>query len=230
MIPKIIHYCWFGGKEKDEFTQKCISSWKKYCKGYEIIEWNESNFDINCNKYVKEAYQAKKWAFVADYVRLYVVNQYGGIYFDTDVEVIKPIDDLLDCRAFFCYEENFNINTGSGFGSVKDNEILKLMLKDYKDISFINKDGTYDITTCVLRNTEAIYDKYISKIEDYKSVCNIDGCVFLPREYMCPYDYKTGRMNKTSNTYSIHWYNASWQNSFTKIKSKIKKIIKKIIK
>lgn len=230
MIPKIIHYCWFGGKEKDEFTKKCISSWRKYCKGYKIIEWNETNFDINCNKYAKEAYEAKKWAFVADYVRLYVVNKYGGIYFDTDVEVLKSFDNLLKYNSFFCYEDKFEINTGSGFGSIKNNKILELMLKDYDNIGFIKSDGTYDITTCVYRNTKAIYKDYISKIKDNSIISNIDDCVFLPKDYLCPYDYKTGIIHKTKNTYSIHWYNASWQNKYMKFKTKIKKIIKKIIK
>ena len=112
MIPKIIHYCWFGGNPLSDLAQKCIDSWKKYCPDYEIKEWNESNFDLNSCDYVREAYQAKKWAFVTDYVRLYAMVTEGGIYMDTDVEVIRPLDSFLSNRAFSGFEDETNIPTG----------------------------------------------------------------------------------------------------------------------
>ena len=104
MIPKIIHYCWFGGKPKPELAEKCIESWKKFCPDYEIVEWNEGNFNINSNLYVKQAYEAKKYAFVTDYVRLYALYTQGGIYMDTDVMVLKPLDEYLNHEAFSGFE------------------------------------------------------------------------------------------------------------------------------
>ena len=147
-IPKVIHYCWFGRNEKPNLFYKCFESWKKYCPDYEIIEWNEDNFDINMIPYVKEAYEAKKWAFVADYARLWIVYHYGGIYLDTDVELLRPLDNLLASEAFFGSEDEKSIATGLGFGARKGNNVVKCMLLDYSDQHFKNKDGTYDLTTC----------------------------------------------------------------------------------
>lgn len=115
MIPKKIHYCWFGMGEKPELAKKCIQSWKKYCPDYEIIEWNEDNFDIDQYPYLRWCYDNKKWAFLSDFARLLVVYQNGGIYFDTDVELIKTPDELLGCNAFFGFENDKNIATGLGF-------------------------------------------------------------------------------------------------------------------
>ena len=121
-IPKVIHYCWFGGNPKPKLVQKCIHSWKKYCPDYEIIEWNESNFDISsCPLYVRQAYDVKKWAFVSDYARLKIIHTCGGIYLDTDVELIKSLDSLLEYNAFFGFEDGKYVATGLGFGAVSDN-------------------------------------------------------------------------------------------------------------
>src|SRR5699024_8907222 len=127
MIPKIIHYCWFGGNELSKTTKVCINSWKKKLPDYKIIEWNESNFDINSNQYVKEAYQAGRYAFVTDYVRLYVLYHYGGIYMDTDVEVLKSLDSFLKHQAFTGCENEKNSVTGI-IGSEKDHEWIKTLL------------------------------------------------------------------------------------------------------
>ena len=129
MIPKKIHYCWFGRGEKPKLAKKCIASWKKYMSDYEIIEWNEDNFDIDMNAYTRMCYDQKKYAFLTDYVRLIVVQKYGGIYFDTDVEVVRNFDDLLDNSAFFGFETNEYVNTGLGFGAEKENEIVKQMIR-----------------------------------------------------------------------------------------------------
>ena len=133
MIPKKIHYFWFGENEKPKSVQKCINSWKKYCPDYEIIEWNKTNFDIHCMPFVEQAYEAKKYAFVSDVARLMVVYEYGGIYMDTDVEVIKPLDDLLENRSYMSFENNENINTGQGFGSESGTEILKFHIAQYEN-------------------------------------------------------------------------------------------------
>ena len=131
MIPKKIHYCWFGRGEKPALAKKCIASWKKYCPDYEIIEWNEDNFDINYNAYTKYCYENKKWAFLSDYVRLLVVYEHGGIYYDTDVEALKSFDDLLTYKAYFGFENEEHINTGIGFGAEKEHTVLKSMLEMY---------------------------------------------------------------------------------------------------
>lgn len=125
MIPKVIHYCWFGGNEKSEIIKQCIASWKKYCPDYEIIEWNESNFDINCCQYVKEAYEAKKWAFVSDYARYKIIYEHGGIYLDTDVELLDNLDKYLIYDTWFPRETQRTFNTGVGFAAIKNNKLIK---------------------------------------------------------------------------------------------------------
>ena len=155
-IPKTIHYCWFGKRKKSKLIKKCINSWKKYCPDYKIVEWNEENFDVNRFDYTKESYEEKKWAFVTDYVRLYVIYNEGGVYLDTDVELIKKLDNLLDFDSFFALEEEDYIATGLGFGAVKGNKYVKKMLDDYNDVHFKNENGIYDLTPCPVRNTKSV--------------------------------------------------------------------------
>ena len=209
MIPKIIHYCWFGEGHKPELFYKCLKSWEKYCTDYKIIEWNESNFDLYQNAYVHEAYEAKKWAFVTDYVRLWVVYHYGGIYLDTDVELIKNLDDLLQDSAFLGFEDGKNINTGLGFGAEKGNLVIECMLKAYNEIHFKKKGGDYDLTTCPIRNTKAI-EHLLPQNMDVNKVVQIDGANLYPPEYFCPLDHYGVNLKKTKNTYSIHWFSATW--------------------
>ena len=159
MIPKTIHYCWFGGNPKPEIIEKCIASWKRYCPDWEILEWNESNYDVSTYPYVQEAYEAKKWAFVSDVVRLDVVFRSGGVYLDTDVELFQNIDYLRECDAFFAFETNRNINTGIGFGSVANHPAVNAMLSYYKDRHFC-ASGKLDMTPCPAKNTEALVATY----------------------------------------------------------------------
>jgi len=151
MIPKKIHYCWFGKNPMPKLAQKCINSWNKYCSDYEIICWNEDNFDINSNEYVKEAYENKKFAFVTDYVRLYALYNYGGVYMDTDVEVLKSLDKFLENEAFSGFENTEYVPTGI-MASTKGNNVIKDLLDYYKDRHFIKEDGSFDLKT----NTETI--------------------------------------------------------------------------
>lgn len=218
MIPKIIHYCWFGGKPLPKLAQKCINSWKKYCPEYEIIEWNEENFDLNYNDYVKEAYQAKKWAFVSDVARLYALVNYGGIYMDTDVEIIKPIDDLLEYEALSGFESDTQIPTGL-MACEKGNKMFEEFLEDYKNDHFLKKDGSLDMTTNVTRIT--------NKCLGYGLVPNntlqcINGFTLLPKEYLCPKDYVSNELIITENTYTIHHFNGSWCSWDERISCKIK--------
>lgn len=138
MIPKIIHYCWFGGNEKSDIIEKCIESWKKYCPNYQIIEWNEKNFDVNCNSYVKDAYEAKKWAFVSDYTRLYAVYKMGGVYLDTDVLLHNKIENLLEYECWLAQEETRYINTGIGFGAIQGHKLIRKLMESYETGKFSN--------------------------------------------------------------------------------------------
>ena len=209
MIPKIIHYCWFGRNPKPKLAEKCIRSWKKHCRGYKIIEWNEDNYDLSkAPLYVRQAYEAKKWAFVTDYVRLQVVYENGGIYMDTDVELLKPLDSLLSYDAYFGFEDGVHVATGLGFGAVKGCNILKEMMDDYRDIPFVLEDGTYDLVTCPVRNTKILVSHGLIPNDD-KQILD-SGILILPKRYFSPIDNRTGEKNVDSETISVHWFSASW--------------------
>lgn len=226
MIKKTINYCWFGHGKKSELILKCIESWKKYCPDYDIVEWNEDNYDIHKNKYMEEAYNNKKWAFVSDYARLDIIYNNGGIYLDTDVEIIKSMDKIIEGKkAFFCVENEY-INTGLGFGAEKGCLILKELLESYDKISFVKSDGTLDVLSCPVRN-DTVFKNYIdkSKINEIQIANNI---YFYPKEYFCPLDYETKILNKTSETVGIHWYGESWLTPQKRLKKKLKRIYVRI--
>lgn len=209
-IPRKIHYCWFGRNPKPKLAQKCIRSWKKKCPDYEIVEWNESNYDISSAPlYVCQAYESQKWAFVTDYVRLQVVYEHGGIYLDTDVELKKNLEPLLGYNAYFGFEDGKHINTGLGFGAEKGAPILAEMMEDYRDIPFIKPDGTFDTTTCPARNTK-IFLRHGLKQDDSKQIldCKI---LILPSIYLCPMFYESNKIRRSRKTVSIHWFSASWK-------------------
>ena len=208
MIPKIIHYCWFGNNEKSELAKLCIESWHRYCPEYIFIEWNESNFNIAMNDYIKEAYEAKKWAFVTDYVRLYVLYNFGGVYLDTDVELIKSIDPLLIHNAYAGYETENTISTGQ-VGAVAGNRWIKQCIDCYEGRHFLLKNGKYDETTNVelISNcTSSVYDiKLNGKKRDLGEV------ILYPKNFFSPKNPLSGKMTDlTGNTYSIHHFAGSW--------------------
>ncbi len=225
MIPKVIHYCWFGRGPLPDLAKKCINSWKKYCPDYEIVEWNEDNYDINKNQYMKEAYEAKKWAFVSDYARLDIIYSYGGIYLDLDVELLKPLDDLLCLSGFFGTEQTGYINTGIGFGSEKSNKLVQMMLEEYSNISFAFGEQIYDLTPCPKRNTLSINKlgfKYSAK-----KLWKYENNIVFPPRFFCPINYETNEITITEDTYSIHLFNASWlTNDEQEMYAKIEKIKK----
>lgn len=210
MIPKVIHYCWFGGTPLPELAQKCIESWKKYCPDYEIKRWDESNFDVNCCDYVREAYEAKKWAFVSDYARFKILYENGGVYFDTDVELIKPIDDIVEKGAFMGLEESNKIDVASGLGLGANIglSLFKEILDNYHNSHFEkDENGVYEtvvtrVTNIILKHGEIYPDK----------ITYAAGITIYPPEYFCPLNYYTGEMNITENSRSIHHYMASWLN------------------
>lgn len=217
MIPKKIHYCWFGGNAKSKLARKCIDSWKKYCPDYEIIEWNESKFDVTQNNYLKFCYENKKWAFLSDMARLMIVYSEGGIYFDTDVEMIKNMDSMLGYGAFFGFENRNNIATGLGFGAEAHHPVIKDMLKPYEELQ-MGKDLSYPLVTCPQLNTAALktWGLQLTGEKQY-----LKDMIILPADYMNPYDDPTGMLKKTENTLTIHWYSKSWLDKKNIIKSKI---------
>lgn len=212
MIPKKIHYCWFGKGEKPKLAQKCIASWKKYCPDYEIIEWNENNFDVNTNAYTKMCYEQRKYAFLSDYLRLLVVEKQGGIYFDTDVEVVKSLDDLLNQKAFFGFEDDGHVNTGEGFGAEPENPVVQQMIREYDSLL----DGEHGVIGCPILNTQSLVK--FGLVLNGKKQC-LEGMTVYPADYFNPYDDPTGVLTKTENTYSIHWYGKSWMDKKTIIRS-----------
>ncbi len=221
MIPKIIHYCWFGRGEKPKLAKKCIESWKRFCPDYQIIEWNEDNFDVNQNEYTKMCYDRKKYAFLSDYVRLLVVSQHGGIYFDTDVELLKSPGFLLEHEAYFGFETDEYVNTGVGFGSQKQGEAITLMIKEYDCLL----DGKNGVIGCPRLNTKALLKM---GLEQNGKKQNLNGTVIYPWDYFNPYESVTGRLKKTENTVSVHWYSAQWMSKSERLRSKITKPLHRI--
>ena len=220
-IPKIIHYCWFGGNPLPELAQKCIESWKKFFPDYEIKEWNENNYDVNKVPYIKEAYAAKKYAFVSDYARFDILYQYGGVYFDTDVEVIKSFDQILQEGPFMGCERNgtesvtakIAVAPGLGMAALAGMPIYKEILEDYQSSHFC-PDGNYStVKTVVLFATEPLAT-YGLKNSD--AVQEVAGIKIYPKEYFAPKDVDTKKLIITKNTHSIHHYDASWAEWYDK--------------
>ena len=206
-IPKIIHYCWFGGNELPDNVIKCIKSWEKYCPDYQIIRWDESNYDYKKVSFTAEAYSVKKWAFVSDVARLDIISKYGGIYLDTDVELVKSLDPFLVNCAFMAFEQGRNVATGLGFGAEKGNKIIIQNLDLYKNLHFINSDGTYNLKPCPQYTTELLISLGLHK-EDTLQV--IDNMKIYPSEYFCPMLLSRGKAEITNNTVSIHHYDGTW--------------------
>lgn len=221
-IPKVIHYCWFGNGKLPALAEKCIASWRKYCPDYEIICHSEANFDVSQNRYAREAYEAKKWAFVSDYVRLKVLYDEGGIYLDTDVELLKPLDSLIAEHGFMGFDDHGLISTGLGFACEAGNQAVGAILRDYDNIPFLRADGTYDQTPCPNRNTEVLKQLGIDV------ACSDQvflGLRMLPEEYLCPMKYESGKKHITKNTYSIHHFCASWTSPTAKRTLFVKRLI-----
>lgn len=218
MIPKIIHYCWFGKNLLPKSAKECIASWKKFFPDYEIKEWNEDNFNINITTYTAEAYKAKKYAFVSDYARFWILYNYGGLYFDTDVEVLKPMDDIMAKGGFMGMEkaegstlDNFDNNTiliapGLGLAVEKGHTFYKEILEIYNKKHFISWSGNFTgtvvttVTNCILSKT-SIHKDCINEFQ---------GIYIYPDEYFDPMNYYTKKTTITPNTRTIHKYAATW--------------------
>ena len=225
-IPKKIHYCWFGNNEKPDIVKECINSWKENLKDYEIIEWNESNFDININQYVKEAYENKKYAFVSDYARVYALYNIGGIYFDTDVEVFKSLDMFLEEDSFWGFEEKNYIAT-STIGAKKGNTLIKQFLDFYEGKSYNEMRENIETSTNVQIVTnimKAIGFKMDGKNQTIEGIGSI-----YSQDYFSPYDYINLIDKRSNNTYTMHHFYKSWLSPKDRLKSNIKNILAKTI-
>ncbi|MHA7139551.1 glycosyltransferase family 32 protein [Rossellomorea arthrocnemi] len=225
-IPKSIHYCWFGGKEKPEIVKRCINSWKNHLQDYEVIEWNENNFNINENSYVKQAYESGKYAFVSDYVRVYALYHYGGIYLDTDVEVFKSFNDLLHLQSFWGFEQENYIAT-STIGASKGNRLIKVFLDSYKSRTFIKDDGSLDELTNVASVTTILEHMGLERNGNYQEIEGIG--VFYPQSFFSPYDYINCRYINNENTYAMHHFYKSWLPFRARMKSNLKNIVSTFI-
>ena len=219
MIPKIIHFCWFGGAPLGEKELACIESWKKYCPDYEIRRWDESNYDVHKNKYMSDAYEYGKWAFVSDYARVDVVYEHGGLYFDTDVELVRSPDELLDC-GLFCGWENRraarenglkfdnSVNFGLGCGAVPSHPVLKEILNLYEDLNFVNPDSTLNLLACPAYQT-AVLKRY--GLTDFDATRQtLEDIEVYPEDWFSPQSQATGETRLTENTVSIHHFSMTW--------------------
>ena len=240
MIPKIIHYCWFGRNPLPELAQKCIASWKKYLPDYEIKEWNEDNFDVNIIPYTAEAYAQKKYAFVSDYARFWILHKYGGIYFDTDVEVIRPIDDIIARGNFMGFETDPNpakgdasegsvapglglgVNPGLGLGVNPGLGLIEKMMHYYDGQHFVHEAVMKNQITVVHIATKVLQDNGLKNVAGIQEVA---GCYIYPAEYFCPINVTTGRIHVEKNTRTIHHYAGTWVDKTFSLKELLKRIL-----
>ncbi len=227
MIPKVIHYCWFGHNPLPELAVRCIESWRKFLPDYEIKEWNEDNFDVNMVPYTRDAYAQKKYAFVSDYARFWILYNFGGLYFDTDVEVIKSMDEVINRGAFMGCEQDYRltangtieqgngvaVNPGLGIGAEAGLPIYKDVLDNYATFQFLHADGSLNMKTVVAYTTELLTTK---GLEVKNEIQCVEGVYIYPKEYFGPKDYITNEVNVTENTLTIHHYNASWRDKSTR--------------
>ncbi len=208
LIPKVIHYAWFGHNRIPDRFEENIATWRKYCPDYEIIRWDESNYDISKNRYMKEAYEEEKWGFVPDYLRLDVIYEFGGIYFDTDVEVIQNLDDLLGSNSFMGYFDASVVALGLGFGATKGNKLIKILRDYYNDCHFRNEDGSYNMTTCVEYQYGVLKDYGFTMNGEYE---NINGNIIFPMDVFNPMGKSGAHVRITENTHSIHKAELSYE-------------------
>ena len=215
-IPKIIHYCWFGGKPLPKLALKCRKSWEKFFSGYVIKEWNEQNYDVYTNEYTKYCYEHKLWAYLSDYVRLDVVEREGGLYFDTDVEVVKKPENVLNSyHAYFGWETTEYINTGLGFAAEPHHPAVKAMLAMYDGLVVDGKYQYDKMQGCPQLNTTALISYGLKRDGSKQHVCE---AIILPIEYMCPFCDATGELTMTENTISIHWFRKSPHGKWARLK------------
>ena len=217
-IPKVIHYCWFGGKPMSSMQKKCLKSWKRCCPEYEIRLWNEGNFDINVCDYAREAYDAGKWAFVSDYARFRILYEQGGIYLDTDVELMRPLRELDQDGCFMACETPGTVAPGLIIGTPAGDPVMKEMLDGYHTRHFIREDGTRDQTTVVEYATGILKERGLQAVD---TVQRLEGSTVYPPRFFCPQSLKTGKVELTADTYSVHRYAASWETPGNRFRGRV---------
>lgn len=223
-IPRLIHYCWFGGNPMPALTKRCIRSWKKNLPGYVIMLWDENNFDLDAHVYTSEAFKSEKWAFVSDYVRLYLLYNFGGIYLDADVEIIKPIDRFLIHSAFSSFESATQVPTGL-MGSSRYNNWIKTLLDYYEDHHFLDSFGSPVVIPNTVVISEISHSRYNLILNNTYQVLEEDVHLY-PSDYFCPMNWEKQRIEVTSETYAIHHFAGSWVDGRNNTKSiKIRKKI-----
>lgn len=206
-IPKIIHYFWFSGDPYPEKVQKCLDSWHKYCPGYEFRKWDLHNYKTD-NQFVKDALENKDWAHASDFGRCDVVYRYGGVYLDTDVELVKPLDDLLYDTGFFCFESSYGVDPGSGFGAEANNPIIKEICEAYNVITYKKADGISWNPVDILKiYTDPFVKRGLTLNAQYQ---NIEGFAIYPPLVLSPYSYRTGILASYEKTYGIHHWVSAW--------------------
>lgn len=229
MIPKVIHYCWFGRNPLPKMAVKCIASWKKYLPEYEIKEWNEDNFDVNIIPYTKDAYADGKYAFVSDYARFWILYHYGGVYFDTDVEVIKPLYDIIERGPFMGLEipgENCKIAPGLGLAIESGNPIYATILEGFAKLNYHLPDGSRNPYTMIPMVTDIMKSKGLN---GFDCVQDVDGVFVYAPDYFNPLDDATGRLRKTENTRTIHWFMKSWLPGESFFKVWMKRLLRRVL-
>ena len=221
-VPKVIHYCWFGNKPLPELAQKCIASWHRFLPDYEIREWNESSFNVYKNAYTAEAYRLKAYAHLSDYARFWILYHFGGVYFDTDVEVIRPLDDIIARGSFMGFEcqegnvhdnPNGNVNPGLGMAAVKGHPFIARVLEHYDHSHFARWNG-FNTGNITIHVTRLLDYAHMERLSD--GVVNVSGFNIYPIEYFCPLNYYTQQKQITGNTRTIHHYMASWKKKVTR--------------
>lgn len=236
MIPKVIHYIWFGGNPLSPLAEKCLASWRRYMPNYEIKRWDEANFDVYACDYTSEAYEHGKWAFVSDYARFQILYQEGGVYLDTDVELIKPLDDIIEQGPYMGFETDpapgvdgtpapglgLAANPGLGLAASPGLGLYKTIIDSYKGDHFVKPNGVLDQTTVVVRTTDILRGLGMQEVFGIQQVA---GVSLYPKEYFCPQDFLTKETIITENTHSIHHYDASWAGPATRFKHKVMRVV-----
>lgn len=226
MIPKKIHYCWFGRNPLPKSALKCITSWRRFFPDYEIVEWNEDNFDVNIIPYTSEAYKLKKYAFVSDYARFHILYYHGGLYFDTDVEVIRPMEDIIERGAFMGMEESSFVAPGLGMGAEPKLAIYEEIIQYYSSLHYIDNVGNILPGTVVKHTTDVLVKNGFRISPVLQQV----GCVWIyPNDYFNPLEDATGRLNITPNTRSIHWYSKTWCDNYGPIRLWCTRILHRLL-
>ena len=230
MIPKVIHYCWFGGKPLPKSAKKCIASWKKFMPDYEVKEWNESNFDIDLIPYTREAYNDGKYAFVSDVARFWVLYHEGGVYFDTDVEVVHDITSLVEHGAFMGWEQadilnQHNVNPGLGMAAPTFLPFYQEMLDGFAKISYHLPDGCRNPYSMIPMINDLLLQKGLLMDGSMQKVSDV---TIYPADYFCPMDSLTGKITLTENTHTIHRYTMSWMNRSTQWRVKIMRVVRRL--